>query len=117
MGNQVRSDWLPLIGVTYDPKDGLVEIALEGLDHMIRGPREIYVEEEYCWRHLNRASAGLLRPRPQQPHRLTAAPPSTGGSFKHPLQRAPHVPHPPSAETFHTVMSYQSRPISVDTQA
>jgi hypothetical protein len=34
-----------------------------------------------------------------------------------PLQCAPHVPHLPSAERFHTVMSYQSRPISVDPQA
>jgi len=44
LGNQVQAEWLPLIGITYDPKDDLVEVALEGLDHMIRRPREIYIE-------------------------------------------------------------------------
>ena len=37
---------MPLIGVTYDPKSDLVEIALEGLDHMIGRPREIYVQDD-----------------------------------------------------------------------
>jgi hypothetical protein len=44
LGNQVQAEWLSLYGITYDPKDDLVEVALEGLDHMIRNPREIYVE-------------------------------------------------------------------------
>jgi hypothetical protein len=46
VGDQVQAEWLPLIGVAYDPKDDLVEVALEGLDHMIRRPREIHVEED-----------------------------------------------------------------------
>ena len=45
VGDQVQAEWLPLIGVTYDPKDDIVEVALEGLDHMIHRPREIYVED------------------------------------------------------------------------
>ena len=44
LGDQVEAEWLPLIGITYDPGDDLVEVALEGLDHMIRRPRDIYVE-------------------------------------------------------------------------
>jgi hypothetical protein len=44
LGSQVQAQWLPLLGITYDPNDDLVEVALEGLDHMIRKPREIYVE-------------------------------------------------------------------------
>jgi hypothetical protein len=44
LGDQVQAEWLPLIGITYDPGDDLVEVALEGLDHMIRRPRDIYVE-------------------------------------------------------------------------
>jgi hypothetical protein len=44
LGNQLEAEWLPLYGITYDAKDDLVEVALEGLDHMIRRPREIYVE-------------------------------------------------------------------------
>ena len=45
LGGQVQANWIPLIGLVYDPKDDLVEVALEGLDHLIRGPREIHVEE------------------------------------------------------------------------
>jgi hypothetical protein len=44
LGSQVQAEWLPLLGITYDPNDDLVEMALGGLDHMIRKPREIYVE-------------------------------------------------------------------------
>ena len=45
LGGQVQANWIPLIGLVYDPKDDLVEVALEGLDHLIRSPREIQVEE------------------------------------------------------------------------
>jgi hypothetical protein len=45
LGDQVAAAWLPLIGITYDPRDDLVEVALEGLDHLIAKPREIHVEE------------------------------------------------------------------------
>lgn len=44
LGDQVEADWLPLLGITYDPKDDLVEVALEGLDHLIYKPREIYFD-------------------------------------------------------------------------
>ena len=30
LGDQVAAAWLPLIGITYDPKDDIVEVALEG---------------------------------------------------------------------------------------
>jgi hypothetical protein len=45
LGDQVAATWLPLIGITYDHEDDIVEVALEGLDHMIPKPREIYVED------------------------------------------------------------------------
>jgi Family of unknown function (DUF5335) len=45
LGDQVQASWLPLLGLVYDPKDDVVEAALDGLDHLIRSPREIYVEE------------------------------------------------------------------------
>jgi Family of unknown function (DUF5335) len=45
LGDQVEAEWLPLLGIAYDPKDDLVEVALEGVDHIIPGPREIYVED------------------------------------------------------------------------
>ena len=36
--------WVPFLGIVYDHKDDLLEIALEGLDHMILKPREVYVD-------------------------------------------------------------------------
>jgi hypothetical protein len=45
LGNQVEAEWLPLLGLVYDQKEDVVEVALEGLDHLIRTPREIYIEE------------------------------------------------------------------------
>src|SRR5580704_1193420 len=44
MGDQIEAEWLPILGIAYDPKDDLIEVALDGLDHLIPHPREIYVE-------------------------------------------------------------------------
>jgi Family of unknown function (DUF5335) len=45
LGDHVEARWLPILGVVYDPKADVLEIALEGIGHSIREPREIYVEE------------------------------------------------------------------------
>jgi hypothetical protein len=45
LGDRTQAEWLPLIGITYDPRDDAVEIALDGLDHMIRKSREIYLDD------------------------------------------------------------------------
>jgi hypothetical protein len=45
LGDQVEAEWLPLLGLTYDPKDDVLDVALEGLDHLIPKPREIYVDD------------------------------------------------------------------------
>jgi nucleotide-binding universal stress UspA family protein len=45
LGDQVAAKWLPLFGITYDAKDDLLEIAMEGLDHLIHRPREIAVDD------------------------------------------------------------------------
>ena len=45
LGDRTQAEWLPLIGTTYDPRDDAVEIALDGLDHMIRKPREIFLDD------------------------------------------------------------------------
>lgn len=44
VGDQIEAEWVPLIGITYDESDDLIEIALEELDHLIRGPRGIFVD-------------------------------------------------------------------------
>jgi hypothetical protein len=45
LGAQIEAEWLPVLGITYDPQDDILEIALEGVDHLIHGAREIYVDE------------------------------------------------------------------------
>lgn len=45
LGDQVAAKWLPLFGITYEAKDDLLEIAMEGLDHLIHKPREIAVDD------------------------------------------------------------------------
>ncbi|RMF08715.1 MAG: hypothetical protein D6773_02355 [Alphaproteobacteria bacterium] len=43
IGDQIEAEHSPLLGITYDRKDDLIEVALEGLDHLINHPREVYV--------------------------------------------------------------------------
>jgi hypothetical protein len=45
LGNQIAAKGLPLFGVVYNVKGDILEIALESLDHLIRRPTEIFVEE------------------------------------------------------------------------
>lgn len=45
IGAQIESDWVPLIGITYDRKSDVLEVAVEGLDHMIGKPTEIWVDQ------------------------------------------------------------------------
>jgi hypothetical protein len=45
IGDQIEAKSLPLFGITYDPKDDLLEIALEGLDHLIERPVAISVDD------------------------------------------------------------------------
>jgi hypothetical protein len=44
LGDQIEAEWALLIGITYDNKDDLIEIALEELDHLIRSPRDVFVD-------------------------------------------------------------------------
>jgi hypothetical protein len=43
LGVQPEASWLPLLGMTYDPKGDVIEIALDPLDHLIHRPRELYL--------------------------------------------------------------------------
>lgn len=45
IGAQKETDWLPLEGITYDPKAKVLEINVTGLDHLVYQPAEIYVDE------------------------------------------------------------------------
>jgi hypothetical protein len=44
LGDQIEAEWLPLLGIAYDDKDDVLEVALDGLDHLINGPREVWAD-------------------------------------------------------------------------
>ena len=41
LGDQIEAEFLPILGITYDHKDDVVVIALEGLAHLIPHPVDI----------------------------------------------------------------------------
>jgi uncharacterized protein DUF5335 len=46
LGDRIEAEWLPLLGISYDPKNDVIDIALEGLTHLIHEPREVYIEQD-----------------------------------------------------------------------
>src|ERR1700736_2285534 len=46
LGDQIEAEWLPFFGISYDPRDDVIALALEGHDHLIHKPRELYIEGE-----------------------------------------------------------------------
>jgi hypothetical protein len=46
LGDQIEAEWLPLTGIVYDPKDDLIEVLLEDLDHLIYRPRQVFIDQE-----------------------------------------------------------------------
>jgi hypothetical protein len=45
LGEQIVAESIPLIGITYDSRDDLLDVALDRADHLICHPREIVVEQ------------------------------------------------------------------------
>ena len=45
LGDQIEAEGVGLLGATYDPKNDVLEIALDGLDHLVPKPRQIFVDE------------------------------------------------------------------------
>lgn len=45
LGDRIEARWLPLLGVVFDARGDVLEIALDGIGHSIVSPREIHVEE------------------------------------------------------------------------
>jgi hypothetical protein len=43
--DQIVAEWIPLLGITYDAKDDLLDVALDRATHLIRHPQEIVVDE------------------------------------------------------------------------
>lgn len=46
IGAQLEAQRVPLIGLTYDPKDDVLELIAGDLDHLIRAPRGLWVDEQ-----------------------------------------------------------------------
>jgi hypothetical protein len=46
LGQQIEAEWAPLLGIVYDHKNDVVEILIDGLDHLIHNPREVYLDHQ-----------------------------------------------------------------------
>ena len=44
LGHQTEAEWLPLVGITYDHKDNLIDVAMDGVDHLVWSPRQVHVD-------------------------------------------------------------------------
>jgi hypothetical protein len=74
LGQQVEKQWAPLIGISYDPEDDIIDIALEEVDHIVNEPKELLAEIDDArvsalqitdgegTRHLVRLKDGLMLP-------------------------------------------------------
>ena len=40
VGEEVAAEWVPLLGVAFDPRSDSFDIALGGLEHRVRKPRD-----------------------------------------------------------------------------
>ena len=45
IGSQVEAKWVPLFGISYDKNDDAIDVSLEGLDHRIAHPVELFVDQ------------------------------------------------------------------------
>ena len=75
-GILIAARWRPLIGIVYDPANDALKIMLDGVDHLIFHPRELYLDfshgglqnlgildEENAWQIVFLRDA-LMLPRP-----------------------------------------------------
>jgi hypothetical protein len=46
LGDQIEAEWVPLLGITYEPGSDALDVALDRLHHSIRAPQAIVVEED-----------------------------------------------------------------------
>ncbi len=49
LGDQIEADWIPLVGLSYDPKNDVFAVIAEGVDHLIRHPKQIHIDQEVDW--------------------------------------------------------------------
>jgi hypothetical protein len=44
VGILIEANWLPVIGISYDPAEDSLKIMLDGVDHFVFQPREMYLD-------------------------------------------------------------------------
>ena len=44
LGDQIEKQWAPWLGITYDPRDDTIDIALEDVDHIVNRPTELLAD-------------------------------------------------------------------------
>ena len=47
----MEADSIPLTGISYDPKDDVLGVFAERMEHVISHPKEVYVDHEVEWVH------------------------------------------------------------------
>lgn len=45
LGAQLAHDWTQLRGIAYDPRNDILEVVTDDLDHLIAQPKAVYVED------------------------------------------------------------------------
>ncbi len=45
IGDRLVSRWVPLIGLTYDSRANVLQIALPNVDHAIESPQALWIDE------------------------------------------------------------------------
>ena len=45
LGDRVEARWLPLLGLVFDARGDVLEVALDGVGHSIMSPRDVLLEE------------------------------------------------------------------------
>src|SRR5262245_6698793 len=46
LGDTVVADWIPILGTASNSRDDLLDVALDRMNHLIRHPKDIVVEED-----------------------------------------------------------------------
>jgi hypothetical protein len=44
IGGQTEKEWAPLVGISYDPEDDVIDIAFEEVDHIVSQPQELLAD-------------------------------------------------------------------------
>lgn len=44
LGRRIDVEWLGLFGLNYEPRADAIEVALDGLDHLVHAPRELWAD-------------------------------------------------------------------------